>query len=452
MTTVEVEELSAHLRSATEDLAPRPGFAAAVVRGGRRRQNRRRLGVATAAVAVVAIAGGSTYAVVANDTVSTAEIMAGWLDGPAKGDLAGDQRFLDEAVAAWEAGQARSPNSSAGVFDDLRGTPHVYWAGNTPAGPAAVVVQQAYLHPHEQLPPGAVDTLQTLVGLVATDPKDDQVKLVADEFRLKPTDPLPGAFKFGEDNEVLLVVDRQEPVWAGHVVYESTETAEHGLTTTDITMRTKWQRLTMVDGVGITTARADSVVASVATGPDPKLDSAPRLSVQQASEYLVAAHEGGTGPLLPTGNNQLGWTGHWTVGADIGFEIDPFLTLDQIYRPITSDESKYLIDDWFITAGLDEGRAVVVSAVKNANEPWRLVAVEVGANGPRVLLGGVVLNRNVPLPVMIPLEQGWIVAAADRPLSYRTDGDWIPAGTNAAVVPADTTQVKVGDTVVDLPR
>lgn len=52
------------------------------------------------------------------------------------------------------------------MFDDLRGDPHVYWAGNTPAGQAAVVVQQAYLHPHEQLPPGAADTLRTLVGLV----------------------------------------------------------------------------------------------------------------------------------------------------------------------------------------------------------------------------------------------------------------------------------------------
>jgi hypothetical protein len=453
MTTVEVQELSAHLRTATEGLAPRPEFAAAVVRGGRRRQNRRRLGVVTAAVAVVAIAGGSTYAVVANDTVTTAEIMAGWLDEPTKGDLAGDQRFLDEAIAAWQAGQSRSPNASAGVFDDLRGTPHVYWAGSTPAGPAAVVVQQTYLHPHEQLPPGAVDTLQTLVGLAATDPKDGKVKLVADEFRLKPTDPPPGAFQFGKDNEVLLVVDRQEPVWAGHSRTETIETEVNGTKNMEIKIHTDWQLLPMVDGVGITKARPDSSVATVVSGQDPELDSAPRLSVQYASNYLAAAKQGGTGPLLPTGFNQLGWTGTRTIGSAIGFNPDSFFRFGQAQQTGLLPEHE-IVDDWFIEAGIDRGRAVVVSAIASAGEPWQVVALEVDANGPLAVLTSTPSNRNVPLPVLVelPRGQGWIVATKDAPLSYRADGDWVETGDSAAVVPADTTQVKVGDTVVDLPH
>jgi hypothetical protein len=450
---VEVQELSSHLRTATEGLTPRPGFATAVARGGRRRQARYRIGVATAAVAAVAVAGGGTYVVVTDDTVTSAQIMAGWLDGPTKGGLAGDQRFLDAAIAAWDAGKSRSPNASAGVFDDLRGSPHVYWAGATPAGRAAVVVQQAYLHPHEQLPAGAADTLQTLVGLVATDPKDGEFKLVADQFRLEPTDQLPGAFRFGEDNNVLLVVDRPEEIWAGNHTMEVIESHENGLNNAAVNSNITWYRVPIVDGVGIVAEQPDTDLVGPATGPDPKLEPEPRIQVQFASTYLAAVEQGGTGPLQPTGFNQLGYRERRTIGTDIGFELDSY------YRFVQAKQTGLLpewdiVDDWFIDAGIDQGRAVVVSAVMYPGALWQIVALEVDANGPVAVLSSTTANRNLPVPVMVelPRGQGWLVASENRSLSYRTDGDWISAGDGAAVVPEDATQVKAGDSVVDLPN
>ena len=61
---MDTEELTGHLRAATDDLAITPGLAHTVVLGGRRRQVRHRMAIATAATAVAAIVGGGTYAIV----------------------------------------------------------------------------------------------------------------------------------------------------------------------------------------------------------------------------------------------------------------------------------------------------------------------------------------------------------------------------------------------------
>jgi hypothetical protein len=447
MTAVETQELSTHLRKAAEDVTPRPGFAAAVVRGGQRRQVRRRIGVGTAVVAAIALASGGTYAVVTNDTVTTNEIMAGWLEGPTKGDLAGDQRLLGEATTAWRDGQSRSPNASAGVFDDLRGEPHVYWAGDTPAGPAAVVVQQAYLHPHEQLPSGARDTLQTLVGLAATDPKDGEFKLVSDQFQARPGDALPGYFLFGEKDTVLLVIDGGQAVW-------QSPGGE------------RWDRVPISDGVGVAEFEPTTIPRFLVSGTDPRLDSAVDMPLHLASDYVAAAKAGGTGPLRPADEPVLGWGENWTLGSDVGGEFDAHelfvraysaegdVSVDDAGQTVVrhQDGSTIRIDNWTIRTGFSNGKVQVLGAVKHDDEPWALYAIYVNAGQPEVMTGGQVINHSAPLPVVQPVsaEDGWVVAAKDRPLSYRTDGEWQPAGTSAALVPWNTTQVKVGDTVVDI--
>jgi predicted ribosomally synthesized peptide with SipW-like signal peptide len=458
MNTMDTEELSTHLHEATTDLTPRPGFTAAVTRGGRRRQVRYRIGVATAMTAAIALVGGSTYALLTSSEVTANQIMAGWLAGSTKGDLADDQGFLNQALAAWEAGKSRSPNASAGVFDDLRDTPHVYWAGNTPAGRAAVVVQQAYLHPHEQLPPEAADTLQTLVGLVAIDPKDGKLKLVGDQFQARPSDPLPGVFFFGEDDHVLLVVDRQQLVWECHIALGTLP----GQELTEEQLRSQWNQVPMIGGVGITRFDYDRPEFLV-SGPDPLLKSRVNLRYQLASDYVGAARVGGTGPLQPPGIPLLGWDATWTVGRASGFEfnLDEMRTKD-LWGPGSagpnfvgnSTDMRLRMDTWTISAGLDDGRVAVVTAIKRNDDPWRTAVVLVNPDLTVTRIEGPVINRHVPLPIAVRLPdgQGWIVAAKDQPLSYRTNGDWRSAGTNAALLPDDATQVKVGDTVVDLPR
>ena len=445
---METEELSTHFHAATTDVSPRPEFVEAVVAGGRRRQVRRRAGIATAAALVVALAGGATYAVVANDTVTAAEVMAGWLDEPTKGDLAGDQQFLDVATRAWETGRTASPNESAGVFDDLRGPAHVYWAGNTGDGRAAVVVQQAYLHPHEGLPPGAADTVQTLVGLVATDQDDGKLTLVGDQFQASPGDPLPGYFWFGENDRTLLVVDTRQPVWER---VEVVQPGEGG--------GAEWHRLPLVDGVGLVTTEPGLItpplsIGTAVIGPDPTAHGAVVLPTYLASDYRWAVTSGS--PLAPAVTPGLGWGENWVVGPDVDFPINDPLAL---YK--SSVGPGRLVDDWTIRLRFPGGGAMFVGLVKDGPTPWRVIVTVTNQQGEQMWSFGVgSVHPGSLVPIIAPVyhditgggPDGFVVADKGQPLSYRTNGDWVDAGTSVALVPADTEQVKVGDRITDIPR
>src|SRR6266498_2991349 len=204
---MDTAELTRALHEATVDLAVRPGFTGAVVRGGRRQQTRRRLTIATGITAVTALAGASTYASWPNPSPSN-EIQTGdpRLAQPTHGDLAADHDFVHSAARLWRDGLASSWDASRGIFDDLRGAPHVYWAGNTPAGPAAIVLQQAYFHPHGDLSPSDFNRLATVSGLIAKRPDDGPLRLVATHYD-SVKDHSAGAYLFGPGDRTLLVVD-----------------------------------------------------------------------------------------------------------------------------------------------------------------------------------------------------------------------------------------------------
>jgi len=459
--TMNTDELTTHLRAATDGIELPSDFAAAVARGGRRRQHRYRLAIAATTTAVLAVVGGGAYAVATYTAVPENAIMAGWLDGPTKGDLAGDQQFLDAAVAAWESGLPDSPNASAGVFADLRSDPHVYWAGNTAAGRAAVVMQQAYLHPHEQLPAGAADTLQTLVGLVATDPADGRFKLVGDQFRTRRDGPLPGSFLFGAKDQVLLVVDSGKPLWENHIALGFAA----GEVPTEERLRSAWQPVIIGDGVAVEAFTADPPPEFVVTGEDPIADSAVKLPLLSARSYVDAAKAGGTGPLSSRGENALGWkTGELRAGRAGGPEfdteevfLDALSTDPEESRRIESGGSIPNYERWFLRVGLADGSVAVLGSYRHASsEPYRFYVVLVRPDLSTEVLAGDRVNRNKPLPVrfLLPNWQGWLVAEQGAELSYRTTADdvWRDMGTDLAVVPEETTQVKVGDRVVDLPR
>jgi hypothetical protein len=426
---VETKELSAHLRAATMAVEPRPGFAEAVATGGRRRQVRRRLGLATAAAVAVTLAA-TTYTVL--DNTSTPDVMAGWLDGPTKGDLAGDQPFLDKAVRLWDTGKAVSPNRSTGVFDDLRSEPRVYWAGDTPSGAAAVVVQQAYLHPHEELPAGAANTIQTLVGLVATDPADRTLKLVGDQFRTAPTAALPGYFWFGANDLTLLVVDPGYPVWESHTAGEDL------------------RPIPMRGGVAVVRYEGNTRPAALVGGPEPPADTRVEMPPYLASEY-VAAKQRHSGPLLPAGTPVLGWGENWVVGPDIGFTVDHPLALlrrSVLDTPAIRDAR---IDNWTITTQYPGGFAMVVGALKHGAGPWNLLMVIVDkqqkAASMHIAYSSVNPNKPAPVTLEVSYDDGraWLVAAKGKRLRYRVGGDWVDAGTSVAIVPWEASRLRVGD-------
>jgi hypothetical protein len=446
------ENLTALLHDATDDLEPRPGFADAVLRGSRRRRFRRRLTVATSAATAVALLGGGAYVVVHHDgTEQTTVADSPLLTQPTKGDLAGDQAFLDQAVAEWRVGLTRSPDADRHVYQDMRDEPHVYWAGNTPAGRAAVVAQQVYIHQNGELPIN-VDGLHMAVGLVAIDPTDNKLKLVTDQWEDgRPESTRLGYFRFGPDDRTVLVTTAGKPVFS----------SPEPLLRNHKPVR-DWRRVPEKDGVA---------VAELPSGIDLNAAIVVERDTQPDPAYMSYV---GSFPLRPA-SDYLGW-----VNGTIGFPINsppptgirwmypqlsagstggPQFDIDKTYQ--TEVAGKLSFHDgysgmYYVRAGLPDGRVAVVSDIQNGSHPARFYALLVTPDLKYEVYDGGDVNAAEPLPVhfRLPDQQGWIIAQLNQPLRYRTSttGAWQDAGTGAALVPDETVQVKVGDTVVNLPR
>lgn len=454
------DDLTALLNEATDGLEPRASFTDSVLRGGRRRRLRHRVAVATsAATAAIVVVSGGTYVIV-SDSGPPMSVVAGWLDQPTRGDLAGDANFQQEVLTAWEEGKLRSPNRSAGIFADMRGAPTVYWAGNTPSGRAAVVMQQAFLHPHDELPESAANTLQTLVGLVGLDPADGRLKLLTDQFTVKPTDPAPGYFQFGRKNRTLLVVERDVPVFEIHKYRVKGQTTVasspgQGMSVSGGTFTPIPTQLSFRDGVAVHQLDKDfEQPTRVVQGVDATKDPVD-LPILLASDYLNAAATGGTGP-VHDGLGNLPWRVEWQVGTSGGPQVDVAKTF---YDAVSVGSNGGGDSQWHIRAGLADGRVAIVGNYTRGwtgGNPGRIHAVLVSPDGSTSLLDGEVVNKSSVLPVKmrLPDAQGWVVANQGKTLKYRTsaDGPWQDAGTDAALLPDAATHVLVNDKVVALPR
>ncbi|SER39232.1 hypothetical protein [Actinokineospora terrae] len=133
---MDTTELSRALREATEGLQAPPTLAAAVLRGGRRRRTHRRAALASGMAVVIAAAGLVVVKVTKADPPLITTGANPMLTTPTRGDLAGDKAYLDAAVTAFDAGMPNEPGKAR--LD----RPHVYWAGTTDGGKVAVVVQK----------------------------------------------------------------------------------------------------------------------------------------------------------------------------------------------------------------------------------------------------------------------------------------------------------------------
>lgn len=209
--TLDTTRLTRAFHDATEDVTPRQGFTAAVVRSGRRRMIRKRALVAAGAAAITAIAGTGTYVLWPDAKPGEVQV-ADPLTQPTGGDLAGDSEFIETAVRAWRQELPRSRDLYGSAFKDLRGQPHVFWAGNTAAGPTAVVAQQAAI-PDPGGGPGRVgqDWITTAFGLVATDPADGRLKLVGVSLQTRPQ--VAAGFLYGPDDRTVLIVAGSSPIY-----------------------------------------------------------------------------------------------------------------------------------------------------------------------------------------------------------------------------------------------
>jgi hypothetical protein len=447
---METDVLVRAWRGATDDLVTGPEFTSRVIRGGRRRARHAKLlaiaGVTAVTLASVAVLTGST-----GEAPGPADPR---LTQPTHGDLASDQAFLSDAARAWRVGVTASYNASRGIFDDQRGAPHVYWAGTTPAGRAAVVLQRAYLHPHGDLSPSDADQFQTLVGLVAVDSRDGQLKLVTDQYQAEGL-PLPGYFRFGPGDRTVLVVDHDVPLYFS----AKPRTQPDGKVLRD------WQPLPVVDGVAVIKVPDDAAAADARViareNPPSANERSPDglLYLEPASAYLEASdqirrHESYM-VRSPNTDRRLPWNGAGARPMRAG--VNPAMAGD-----CTDTVSRALEDGgaldiganirawglWCVAAGLPDGRTALVTELQQDDQPSRLYAVFLGTGGHvlGVRTGGTI-DPNAPLPVAIRLPdgQGWVVAAYRSHLRYRTAADttWLDAGDNAALLPDQTELVEV---------
>jgi hypothetical protein len=442
---VNTTELTEHLRTATDGLDVPAAFADTVLRGGRRRRARRRLAVAAGVVAVVATAAGTTV-VTLRDDPAAAPVADARLAQPTKGGLAGDQAFLDEVRRVWERDLPSAPEARDRYYDDVRGEPHVLWAGTTPAGRAAVVLQPVYVHPNSLVTEKGPRTAE---GLVAVDPGDGRLKLVGTRMIGAERTGQADYYRFGPRDATVLVVDRGRPLHH--------DIAPEYLAATE-EIRFDWRRTVPKDGVAVVTTPGDrnTVSPMVYEGNDPP----ERLRVGETPVVPTPAslwlHLRLPDPSFRLQSSVLAWGDvMWQLGEPIGKSAESVNATWGFFRYYPTSH-EVVTSLWTIAARLPDGRVVILKERQDGNAAPRLVA-EVAANADdpdtvRVDGGPVDADAVLPVRFRIPDGGGWIVADKGKELSYRTspDGAWQPVGRDAALLPANATEVLVDDHFVRL--
>lgn len=185
-------ELKHRLTADVEDIEAPPDLLERVRTGGARRVRRRGLtAVGAGALAVAVVAAGVVAVPALRDRAVQPPVATAtpWVDpitpaaddefaflmkGETRGDLAGNKKYLDEVLATynarqkWQAGQPANP-IAGNVAASLRGEPRIYWAGNTPAGRVALVLQH-YLTPNpDPHTKYAYKGIHTLFAVIADD-------------------------------------------------------------------------------------------------------------------------------------------------------------------------------------------------------------------------------------------------------------------------------------------
>ncbi|WP_433012105.1 hypothetical protein [Kribbella sp. CA-294648] len=400
--------------------------------GGARRLRRRRFVSLAATTLSLAVLGGAGIVgpelLGRSDQVQPAKSVVtdpyGFLlKGSTRGDLAKDSAYLREVVQIWNKSHATSENADRGIFNDLRGQAKVAWAGNTPGGKAAIVVQQAYLHPHDNIQLDG-EGIQTLVGYVGQDAAGKQT-LIADSY------PAPGsgldlAFVTGGKTKALVVMDPT----GGEFGFSPERIYTAGGSTR------KYEPLKFKDGVSVVGLPADvnldslRVSALPATTPERRAfeirDNRPvptaipdyRLWKQPEPVYATWPMTAGADDLAKTANDDL------------------MEALDSVTDPHVNGTSMSLWIGYGVTAN---GSRLLLGEQALDEDPTRVYAVLRSPDGKQTVVQGGVPDAKAPLPVSIKLPdgQGWAVAQMKADLSYRYgDGAWSASRKNAVLVPA----------------
>ncbi len=444
-------ELKHRLTAAVEDVDAPSDLVHRVRKGGTSRLRRHRLNTLAGAGLALALIGGAGVVVQHVRTsapvqsyssgIGSGDPYGFMMKGRTRGDLAGDKAFLAEAIAAWKLGREKSYDKERGIFDDLRGEPKVYWAGTTPGGKAAILVQNSYLHQHANI---QIDQegIHALVGYVGTDAKG-KAAFVNGSYPA-PGSSLVAAFVAGPTGgqQAMVVIDLDKDLgWAAKREY------------TEDGSRRKYTPLKFKDGVSVVKVPAGT-----------NLDA---LELSQLPPTEFASYEVVNGLPIPTSTadfDQRLWTmekpdGSWedvswpmTEGAEAlaSKAKDTFVATVEA----ASDPSKngVFMPSWVGYGVTANGSEVLLSELQLEPDPTHIYAVITPKGGKAVIAAGGVPDPKAPLPVNVKLPggQGWAVAAKDAELSYRFGtGAWSAVRKNATLVPAGknaAVRVTVGGT------
>ncbi|MPZ85499.1 MAG: hypothetical protein GEV28_36015 [Actinophytocola sp.] len=460
---MDTHELTSALHEATDGLEPRADFAVAVLRGGRRRRTRGRVAIGAALAGTAAVA---VLAAVVVPNQLSAPPPAEQPDGPAKtvdlltdsgGDLIDDEGTVRLATTGWQDAVDGTPANADGHLNGRKGNPHVYWAGTTPAGPAALVTQAVVLPSDDTVEPTDRGREVTAVGLLVTNPADTEkreLELVA--VQLDGDHNGRGGYFMFPDNRTVLGIEPTELGGKDLSLFVSPNTAIGP----DGRSRRQWTPLAPHDGVAFVQLPAPADPRNVRlvvgdTGGDPN-----------AGEQKMGAHI----PLLaavvyidPTlgvdRDNGPGWPPEDVkVGYDHELARSPVNLFGAALRESTLlDPASFeeVEGQWLVVAGLANKKTMIVGSYQEVNNPAYFFYVLVRSDGSvESVTRGPQVDPSALLPVVLHLPggDGWVVAANVQQLSHRSGGAWSTPVADADLVPADATQVRVGDQVVDLPN
>jgi hypothetical protein len=422
-------DLKSLMWEASADLQPDPHLLADVRRGGRRRLRRRRVLTATASlIAALAVPTVALNFPARDTTVSSTASFAGPLaDGRTHGDLAEDSAYLQKVKQVWEAW--RSTGGQAPLYSDAITDVRVVWAGTTPAGPAALLVQTL------DVPDGVGGVpsgRQEAIGYIGTSPEGPRV--AAASF------PVDGRIKQGwyvdPEHRVLAVVDADKPRgitlrWE----YES-----------DGTARREFTPLEFTDGVS-TVVLPDGVERYTVHVSDlPFRDHHDLVDIGNVELAGEATPTGlrwidpdrGMHLLLPVGDAEA------TVGP--ARSTDTAQKVASRVRDVLdvhTDNAGYteFAPEWIIYGTTSSGSDLSVFERQLDTDPARLYALV----GDRLSdLGPVDVTAALPVVVRLPDTKGWVVGRYGAGLAYRVgDGPWQQGGKDAALLPANATAVRV---------
>lgn len=438
-------ELKQRLSADVDSVEAPPDLLDRARAGGARRLRRRRF-IAVGAIALTSVVVGGV-AVTAPTVLDhrtdppvasrpgEGDPYAFLMNGPTRGDLAGDTAYLRQVLEVWRSSHGKSINHDRGIFDHLQGDAKVAWAGNTPGGRAAIVVENSDLRNHSNVQLYH-EGVAALVGYVGDD-KDGKPAVIGDDY------PVPGATQqvgfVVEKNGTKALVVLQMPgkpigVSMGRTYAEDGSVKR---TYTPLTFRDRVSVVQLATGqnlAGLKLNRMPGTGYSNLSIVNADLNAAPPETAGDQRLWGDFAQDADLLWPMSDGANRLREAANNVFNETIGDAGDP-----------NANGTAFSI--WTGYGVTANGTAVYIGEQALDSDPTHVYAVLKPKTGKARIVPGGVPDASAALPVAIELpdDQGWAVARKDAQLSYRYDGGaWSPARPNALLVPAGAhAEVKV---------